>query len=267
MEKGLRMALPLGFEVRLLELPPGEDPDTWCLKLGGEAFRELLGHAPDWTAFMVDRAMEGKDLRRIADRMGAFKDLLDFLPYLPRTTETRDLFSSLAHQLQVPIQELDRAVHARRAPVSQTETEDASPAPLPSLDELIRGLLLLCADGQWRRVQEVPPAWWESLEGAPLLQALLDAEGDPARLPEGALAALRHLESQASLREEAGRDAEALLGKVEARFVDRELQANNRLLQDPRTLVDAALTRRVMTRQNELLVRQKELARRRRTPR
>ncbi|MBK8790851.1 MAG: DNA primase [Holophagaceae bacterium] len=110
MEKGLRMALPLGFEVRLLELPQGEDPDTWCLKLGGEAFRELLRAAPDWTAFMVDRAMEGKDLRRITDRMGAFKDLLDFLPYLPRTTESRDLFASLAHQLQVPLQELDRAV-------------------------------------------------------------------------------------------------------------------------------------------------------------
>ena len=126
MEKSLRMALPLGFEVRLLELPQGEDPDTWCLKLGGEAFRDLLRAAPDWTAFMIDRAMEGKDLRRISDRMGAFKDLLDFLPYLPRTTESRDLFASLAHQLQVPLQELDRAVRSRQSPDRGAE------APLPA---------------------------------------------------------------------------------------------------------------------------------------
>jgi DNA primase len=264
MEKSLRMALPLGFEVRLLALPQGEDPDTWCLKLGGEAFRDLLRAAPDWTSFMVDRAMEGKDLRRITDRMGAFKDLLDFLPYLPRTTESRDLFASLAHQLQVPLQELDRAVKGRLAPVLQPDAPAPSPSILPDLDELIRSLLLVSSAGQWPRVQEVPPAWWESLAGAPLLQALLDAEGDLTQLPEGAVAALRHLEAQASRQDEAGRDAEALFVKLEARYVDRELQANNRLLQDPATMVDAALMNRVMAKQNELLGRQKELSRRRR---
>jgi len=267
MEKSLRMALPLGFEVRLLELPQGEDPDTWCLKLGGEAFRELLRTVPDWTAFMVDRAMEGKDLRRITDRMGAFKDLLDFLPYLPRTTESRDLFSSLAHQLQVPIQELDRAVRGRHAPIQASDASGPVASLPPELDDLIRSLLLLSTAGHWRRVQEVPPAWWESLDGAPLLQALLDAEGDPGRLPEGAVAALRHLEAQASRQDEAGRDADSLFARLEGRYVDRELQANNRLLQDPRTLVDPALTNRVMARQNELLARQKELSRRRRGPR
>ncbi len=267
MEKSLRMALPLGFEVRLLELPPGEDPDTWCLKLGGEAFKELLRTVPDWTAFMIDRAMEGKDLRRITDRMGAFKDLLDFLPYLPRTTESRDLFSSLAHQLQVPLQELDRAVKGRQAPTPHGDEAGAAPSLAPELDDLIRSLLLLSTAGQWRRVQEVPPAWWESLDGAPLLQALLDAEGDPRLLPEGAVAALRHLEAQASRQDEAGRDADSLLARLEGRYVDRELQANNRLLQDPRTLVDPVLTNRVMARQNELLGRQKELSRRRRGPR
>ena len=267
MEKSLRMALPLGFEVRLLELPQGEDPDTWCLKLGGEAFRELLRTVPDWTAFMVDRAMEGKDLRRITDRMGAFKDLLDFLPYLPRTTETRDLFSSLAHQLQVPIQELDRAVRERHAPVHTTDGHGPVASISPGLDDLIRSLILLSTAGQVRRVQEVPPTWWENLDGAPLLQALLDAEGDPTLLPDGAVAAIRHVEAQASHKDEAGRDAESLLARLEGTYLDREIQANNRLLQDPRTLVDAALTKQVEIRQNELLGRQKALSRSRRGPR
>ncbi len=266
MEKSLRMALPLGFEVRLLELPQDEDPDTWCLKLGGEAFRDLLRAAPDWTAFMVDRAMEGKDLRRITDRMGAFKDLLDFLPYLPRTTESRDLFASLAHQLQVPLQELDRAVKGRQAPIQRPGEAPASAPILPELDDLIRGLLLLSTAGHWRRIQGVPPAWWESLDGAPLLQALLDADGDITQLPEDVVAALRHLEAKASRQDEAGRDPEALFVKLEGRYVDREIQANNRLLQDPATVVDPALTNRVMARQNDLLARQKELSRRRRAP-
>ncbi len=268
MEKSLRMALPLGFEMRLLELPQGEDPDTWCLKLGGEAFHDLLRAAPDWTAFMVDRAMEGKDLRRITDRMGAFKDLLDFLPYLPRTTESRDLFASLAHQLQVPLQELDRAVRGRQEAAGQQSGAPTQAVQVTAeLDDLIRGLLLMSTAGQWQLVQGVPPAWWESLEGAPLLQALLDAEGDVTQLPEGAMASLRHLEAQASRQDEAGRDTAALFAKLEGRYLDRELQANNRLLQDPATIVDPALMNRVMTRQNDLLARQKELSRRRRGPR
>jgi len=49
--------------------------------------------------------------------------------------------------------------------------------------------------------------------------------------------------------------------------VEREIQANNRLLQDPRTLVDAGLTARIETNQNALLERQRELSRRRRTGR
>jgi DNA primase len=81
------------------------------------------------------------------------------------------------------------------------------------------------------------------------------------------MAVLRHLEAQASRQDEAGRDAEALLVKLEGRYVDREIQANNRLLQDPSTVVDAALMTRVMARQNELLARQKELSRRRRVAR
>jgi DNA primase len=266
MEKSLRMALPLGFEVRLLELPQGEDPDTWCLKLGGEAFRDLLRAAPDWTAFMIDRAMEGKDLRRISDRMGAFKDLLDFLPYLPRTTESRDLFASLAHQLQVPLQELDRAVRGRQAPVPESQPPLPA-APPQEVDDLIRSLLLLSTAGEWRRVQDTPAAWWEGLAGAPLLQALLDAEGDTTRLPEGALAEIRHMGAQASRQDEAGRDTEALFLKLEARYVDRELQANNRLLMDPSTQVDPALQRRVEARQDELLRRKKKLSGQRRESR
>ncbi len=264
MEKGLRLALPLGFEVRLLELPQGEDPDTWCLKLGGEAFQDLLRAAPDWTAFMVDRAMEGKDLRRITDRMGAFKDLLDFLPYLPRTTESRDLFASLAHQLQVPLQELDRAVRSRQVRAPEADPDSSGPRPLPELDDAIRSLLLLAGSGHVTLVQGLPPAWWETLDGSPLVQALLDAEGEVTQLPEGVVAVLRHLQAQASRQEEAGRDAEALFARLEGRYVDRELQANNRLLQEPGTLVDAGLTSRLMARQNDLLARQKELSRRRR---
>ena len=258
MEKGLRLALPMGFDVRLLLLPLGEDPDTWCLKLGAEAFRELVRNAPDWTSFVINRALEGKDVRRIPDRMAALRELAEFLGFLPNTPERRELFASLAHQLQIPLSEFDHAVKSRSGLPEQ------APEPLPSagaeIDDLLRPLLALCMDPVVRaRVGELPFAWWESLEGAPLLQCLLDAEGEDDRIPDGALASIRHAQAAWAPKDEAELAIEGAIQKLEAAYVQRELQALNRQIQDPATLAEGALQRQLETRLAGLLSRKSEL--------
>ena len=260
MEKSLRLALPLGFEVRLLELQQGEDPDTWCMKIGAEAFRDLLRKAPDWASFVIDRAMDGKDVRRVTERMEAFRELQTFLPYLPNAPETRELLASLAHQLQVPLSELDRARKSQtEAPLPTLK----GPATRANLDEAVRSLLLLCRAGHLARVQAAPAAWWEGLEGAPILQSLVDAEGDENELPGEILALIRSLEAQVSRRDEldASMDPESLLGRVEAQFVDREIRTLQRQLQEPRVMADKDLQGRLEGRLSGLLARKSQLAR------
>ncbi|MBS1784158.1 MAG: DNA primase, partial [Acidobacteria bacterium] len=258
MGKSLRLALPLGFEVRLLELPSGEDPDTWCIKVGVEAFREVLRKAPDWASFVVDRALDGKDVRRVTERMEAFRELQAFLPHLPNSPETRELLASLAHQLQVPMSELDRA--RRAVPEVQVRVPMTAPA---RVDEATRALLLLCRAGHLAQVQAAPAAWWEGLEGAPVLQALLDAEGDEDALPAELLALIRGLEAQVSRRDEldAALSPEPVLGRVEAQFVDREIRTLQRQLQEPRVLADKDLQGRLEGRLSGLLARKSQLAR------
>ena len=260
MEKSLRLSLPMGFEVRLLELPPGEDPDTWCMKIGAEAFRDLMRKAPDWASFVIDRAMEGKDVRRVTERMEAFRELQAFLPYLPDAPETRELLGSLAHQLQVPLSELARARKPAAEPPVRLPQTQVSRA---NLDEPIRALLLLCRAGHRDRVQAAPAAWWEGLGGAPVLQAVLDAEGDEDALPGEVLALVRGLEAQVTRRDEldAALDPETALGRVEAQFVDREIRTLQRQLQEPRVLADKDLQRRLEGRLSELLARKSQLAR------
>lgn len=258
MGKSLRLALPLGFEVRLLELPSGEDPDTWCIKVGVEAFREVLRKAPDWASFVVDRALDGKDVRRVTERMEAFRELQAFLPHLPNSPETRELLASLAHQLQVPMSELDRA--RRAVPEVHVRVPMTAPA---RVDEATRALLLLCRAGHLAQVQAAPAAWWEGLEGAPVLQALLDAEGDEDALPAELLALIRGLEAQVSRRDEldAALSPEPVLGRVEAQFVDREIRTLQRQLQEPRVLADKDLQGRLEGRLSGLLARKSQLAR------
>jgi DNA primase len=267
MEKGLRLALPLGFDVRLLLLPQGEDPDTWCLKLGAEAFRELVRKAPDWTNFIIDRALEGKDLRRTPERMEALRELAGFLAFLPPSTEQRELFASLAHGLQIPLSELDRAIktraedaaRARSAGTAGSAAEIPTP-PAVDVDELLRPILVLCRDpGILARAAAVPPAWWESLQGAPLLQCLLDASGDESHIPPEALAQLRHLEAMGLVKDDAERVPDQIFMKLEMGFVEREKQALTRQLQDPGVQVDPRLQARLTQNLENLLRRARQL--------
>ena len=259
MEKSLKMALPMGFDVRMLLLPQGEDPDTWCMALGAEAFRELMAKAPDWTNFIINRAMEGKDLRRTPERMEALRELAGYLAYLPASTEQRELFASLAHELKIPLSELDKAIKARATPAAHEEPQ-ALPPPPPDVDDLLRPMLILSREPAFlARLEQLPPAWWEGLQGAPLLQCLLDAAGDESHIPPEALAQLRHFEAKWSVKDEAELVPDQAILKLELNFVEREKQAVNRQLLDPGALVDPNLQRRLMERQATLLGRAKQL--------
>ena len=259
MEKSLKLALPMGFDVRMLLLPQGEDPDTWCLALGPEAFRELMQKAPDWTNFIINRAMEGKDLRRTTERMEALRELAGYLAYLPATAEQRELFASLAHELKIPLSELDRAIKARATPAEPAPPEPKAP-PVAEVDDLLRPMLILCRTQEFlARMEQLPSAWWEQLQGAPLLQCLLDAAGDESHIPPEALAQLRHFEAKWSVKDEAELVPDQLILKLELGFVEREKQAVNRQLLDPGALVDPDLQARLMQRQEALLKRVKQL--------
>lgn len=258
-EKALRLALPAGFDVRMLLLPPGEDPDTWCLKLGAEAFKEMIRKAPDWTSFVVNRALEGKDVNRTPDRMAALRELAEYLAFLPATVERRELFASLAHQLRIPFVELERAVKARGGAVS-SGAEPHEIQVKPEVDDLIRPLLILCREPAFREeLNQAPHAWWENLEGAPLVQAMLDSEADLDTLPAEIVAQLRHIEATWAAKDEAELDGAQVLLKLEIGYVERERQAVHRQLQDPAIAADPTAFHRIEYRAAELIARAKHL--------
>jgi DNA primase len=252
----------MGFDVRLLVLPLEEDPDTWCLKLGAQAFKELVGNAPDWTSFIIDRALDGKDFRRTTDRMEALRDLAEFLVHLPSTPARRELFASLAHQLQIPLQELDRAIKSRLAPSIDRGPELAVAPAKVDVDDLLKPLLRLCWEAGIRtQLAECPPAWWESLTGAPLLQAVLDADGIEDHIPGEVLAQLRFIEAAWATKEDAESVAGTLFLKLEIAYVEREIQAVNRQMQEPAVKADPTALRRLEVRAAELLGRARHLNR------
>lgn len=61
----------VGLEVRILAVPEGKDPDAYLRKEGTEAFQKLLDEAPNWTQFLLMRALAPFDVRSDEGRLKA----------------------------------------------------------------------------------------------------------------------------------------------------------------------------------------------------
>ena len=85
-QKAARKALPVllaeGFEVRILTLPEGEDPDDFVRKRGGEAFLAQVEKAQDFVDFLVGAARLGPDSppEKRAELAHAVKEIVAAIP-------------------------------------------------------------------------------------------------------------------------------------------------------------------------------------------
>lgn len=261
-EKSLKLALPLGFNIKLLLLPEGEDPDSWCIKLGSSSFSDLINKAPDWTKFIIDRVLDGKDRRQVSERIEALKKLSDFLIFLPKDYEQRELFASLAYDLHIPLTELYRTINAKMLAVNKPTCVVVNNKNNKfAINELLKPILILCNRNYnfLKKIMTIPNLWWESLAGANILQAMIDADGKYDLLPSDVTAQLRYLEAKCFIRDQIELLQDQLLLKLELNFVEREKQVINHQLEDPAVLVDNSLQNQLYTIQDDLMKRSRQI--------
>ena len=66
MKKGILLALEEGLEVKLLELPDGEDPDSFVKQFGKESFDDIKHmNSKDFVDFLLSKAATEGRLRRL----------------------------------------------------------------------------------------------------------------------------------------------------------------------------------------------------------
>jgi DNA primase len=67
--KALDILIAAGVNAGVLELPAGEDPDTYVRANGAEAFRERIAHAAEPVRFKLDRALAERDTFRTREEL------------------------------------------------------------------------------------------------------------------------------------------------------------------------------------------------------
>ena len=146
-ERSLTLLLTEGFDVRVLSLPGGADPDQYVREHGAEAYQKLLAEAPAFLDYLIRRAHKG-DLTSAEGKVRAVNSLLPYIQRMPDRLLRSEWATRVSQQLRIdePVlrESLRRAAAERRSEV-KVKLEQVAGGARPSERRLIR--MLMDAEG------------------------------------------------------------------------------------------------------------------------
>jgi DNA primase len=135
-----------GFQVSVLSLPPGQDPDLFIRKEGGEAYRQRLDGAHSFMDYLIERSAKKSDVASPRGKVDFLNGVLPTLARIPSQVERVGYVSRLAELAEISdatvVEELRRQVLARARRVSFADRNAQNPESVkPAERDLIRWLL------------------------------------------------------------------------------------------------------------------------------
>jgi DNA primase len=236
-ERSSELLVAEGFDVNVVRLPAGEDPDAFIQKRGREGFVQQLKTSRPYLEFLLDRAAAGHDLTRDEPRREFLRKMLGVAARIPDPAARDQFADRLAHRARVT-EEVVRAEIRKAAGARKTELPAARvPTLMGQLRGAERGLLWgLIHDPAhtvpWIRTLEDDDL--EGLSSAGLLQMTRDLEvGDATEVPNALMGRLSTSEAQwlAAVASEASApvlDAESSVRSIKRLRIERELSAVQR---------------------------------------
>jgi len=142
-ERSLALLLEKEFDVRVLALPGGADPDKFLKEQGAEAYKKLLAEAPQYLDYLIARARR-MDRSTAAGKVAALNYLMPYVQRLPNRLLRSEWATRIASELRVeePVlrESLRRAAVERRSEV-KPKSELLAPAVKPAERRLIQMLV------------------------------------------------------------------------------------------------------------------------------
>jgi DNA primase len=134
-----------GFDLRVVRLPPGQDPADVVQREGAEAMRALLETSVPVPRFEVERALGAADLGTPEGREDALRAVAPVVAGLDPGPLQYDLIQLIANRLQMPEAMTQEALS--RVPRSNGRAAEPAPRPSTSVDrreETERAFLARC---------------------------------------------------------------------------------------------------------------------------
>jgi DNA primase len=142
-ERSLTLLLEKDFDVRVLALPGGADPDKFLREQGTEAYKKLLSQAPAYLDYLIGRARQ-MDRSSAQGKLAAVNFLMPYVQRIPNRLMRSEWASRIASELRVdePVlrESLRRAAAERRSEV-KSKPEFLAPVVKPAERRLMKMLV------------------------------------------------------------------------------------------------------------------------------
>jgi DNA primase len=185
-KRAIETLLAEDFDIKILVLPDGADPDEFIRTHGAEAYHERRGKALPHIQFVLDQAVRDRNLLRPADKAAAVEEALPFVRAVRNPIQKREYFDMAMDALRVEEpalrKELWQTIKASvpAQDVRQKIVRAATAQPTVAEQKLLE---LLVHDAELRRaiLPRLEAADYEGLPTAAVFRALaeLEAEGAP----------------------------------------------------------------------------------------
>jgi DNA primase len=199
-ERSSELLVGESFDVNVVRLPDGQDPDTFVQKRGREALVQALKSSRPYLEFLLDRAAAGRDLTRDEQRREFLRSMLAVAARIPDPA-TRDQFADrLAHKARVT-EEVVRAEIRKAAAARKVELPELRVRTLSGhLRAAERGLLWALVHQPEQALPWVRTLEDEDLEGLSSSELLRMARDltveDPSEAPNVMMERLSTVEAQ-----------------------------------------------------------------------
>jgi DNA primase len=171
--RSIDLLIEEGFQVSVLTLPPGEDPDSFIRKRGPEAYREALGNAKLFIDYIMERTGERHDVGTPRGKATFLNDVLPTLALIPSHVERVAYVSRLAERAGISdeavVEELRRKVLARSKEIRLPP--ESSKALKPAERDLVRWLLSSPPESK-ELLNDLDDEDLQGLVTAPILKAI-----------------------------------------------------------------------------------------------
>jgi DNA primase len=217
-ERALEVLFGAGLQVKIGEMPPGEDPDSLIRKSGPDAFRSRVELAQDFFDFQINRNLSAAESTTTAGRVAFARKMSQFIGVVPDLVLRDTLISRLAVLLRIPRETLEQMVRSStRQNQERTLAEDvATPRmPMPRHDLAVICKAALVVPELLREIRQQP---WKSIlqqvDGTELISKIFESTLEPgepaslaaffASLPKSEAAILSLLLAKKELNEQMG---------------------------------------------------------------
>jgi DNA primase len=256
-ERSLALLLEKEFDVRVLALPGGADPDQFLKQQGAEAYKKLLLQAPPYLDYLIGRARL-MDRTTASGRVMALNFLMPYVQRLPNRLLRSEWATRIASELHVDEPVLREALR-RAAAERRSEVKPKAELLGPSVKGAERRLIHMLAEADGFREklarEIVSSGLHRGLETEKIFDLLIAKAGersDPATFAEALDERDRRVLFEIffeSFSAHTWEEAESCLGVLRSRRLEQELAELQKKLESK---PPAEELRRIITRRLEL---------------